>query len=229
MKQVEYITETIWPDDRDQPWLTRLYWAELDGQLKCVGAEIRSARLPDRKTKRLPAEHSETLRAMATEEQESRGKLVRKMPREAGSVNWLRVDGDTLYDIPPSELTADRLKRFRFGQLVEEVKATHEDFNAIFAGVSEEAARLAEEWRRARERPGLKRSAGRPRLADDLPFLAIVRAAVREGEARGKKIETVRKRVAEAYPDNPDRHDAPTSTVQRWMSVARQPAKEAKR
>jgi hypothetical protein len=162
---------------------------------------------------------------MATEEQANRGKVIRKMPPEAGSVTALSVDGETLYDIPPSELTADRLRRLRFGELVEEVKRTREDFNSIFAGASEEAARLAEEWRRSREKPGIKRGQGRPRLDGDPAFLAIVRAALREAEVKGGKIETVRRRVAEAYPDNPDRQDAPTSTVTRWMRIARSPAK----
>lgn len=223
MKEVETITEHLWPDKDDQPWYVRLFWADNGGRLTCVGMEVRSARLPLRARDKLPAEHSDRLRRMASEAEAERGTERTKLSRDAACITIIDAQRGAMEELPMAELTADKLRRFGFGDLVSSASVHHEKWARLGARFdARQRARLdaaARRWRKSR-----KRSRGRPPLTAE--FLGGVAKAYREAP-RGERITSVREWARQLDPGRYEgKHGVGVeiSTVNRWIAAARSPA-----
>lgn len=220
MKEVETITESIWPDNDDQPWLLRLFWAEIEGRLACVGMEVRSARLPQRQRRGMPAEPSERLSRMASEQEAALGRVLGTLPRDGGCLTLLSSERGMIEDIPPAELTADRLRRLGFGAAVAHTSHFREAWARLSASLDKHARtallEAARRWRRSRK------PIGRPTLSPE--FLDGVARAYKA--ATGSKITAVRRWAMELDPDRYGGKEGlgvADSTVNRWIAAARSP------
>ncbi len=235
VKSVERVTETIWPDKHKQPWLARLYWARVNGEMVCVGAEIRSARLPNKRTQRLPAEHSERLRQMATEEEVRRGRVIKGLtesgelvdiaPQEgAGYVVDLKVDGKTVSDMPVAELTPNGLRDLHFGDLLNHVAQFHEELADINADAREAAQREATLWRETREARTRAWGAGRRPISEETALLAAVRAGLKDARDHrltgSARLACIQRHVEESFPDVERWRAVQDSTLYRWIKEA---------
>ena len=228
MKEVETITEHLWPDKDDQPWYVRLFWADNGGRLICVGTEVRSARLPLRARDEMPAEHSDRLRRMASEAEAESGTERTKLSRDAACITLIDAQRgaieEPIEELPMAELTADKLRRFGFGELVSSASVHREKWARLGARFdARQRARLdaaARRWRKSRERNPF----GRPPLTAE--FLGGVAKAYREAP-RGERITAVREWARQLdpgrYGGGKEGAGVEPSTVNRWIAAARSP------